>query len=270
MNRLKGFTLIELLVVISIISLLTSVVLASLNSAREKARLSAGLHFSTYTYRAFGADAVLIWDFDESSGNVIDISGNNNNGVFINSATRSSDTPYTRGSSVSLNGSTQYVNAPDSSSLNVTGAITLAAWIKPTAIGGDYKTILSKRVSSSPTSYQMYLGDINGVLSYYNGTQYRSGYVPRTNVWTHVAVTLNGGKLTMYADGKEVYSTTGVAAPNSTTGTFSVGVPGSYTAAEYFQGYIDDVRVYTQSITATEIKSIYAQGRQNILLAGNP
>ncbi len=269
MKRYKGFTLIELLVVISIISLLSSIVIASLNSAREKARLSAGLRFSGHTHRAFGADAVLIWDFDESSGNATDISGNNNNGVFTNGATRSSDTPYSRGSSVSLNGSSQYVTTPDSNSLNITGALTLAAWIKPTAVGGDYKTIVSKRQSSNPTSYQMYLGNNDGVLSYYNGTQYRSGFTPRTNVWTHVAVTLNGGKLTMYADGKEVYSVTGVPAPVSTTGALSVGVPGSF-YAEFFQGYIDDVRVYTQSITALEIQNIYAQGAQKILLAGNP
>jgi len=71
MKKNKGFTLIELLVVIAIIGILSSVVLASLNSAREKSRdarrisdvkqlqLALELHFDTT-----GAYATILDDLD--------------------------------------------------------------------------------------------------------------------------------------------------------------------------------------------------------------
>jgi prepilin-type N-terminal cleavage/methylation domain-containing protein len=73
--RARGFTLIELLVVISIISLLSSIVLASVNTAREKGRSSAikqgalqmvtalELHHSTYgTYSGFVVEPTYFFD----------------------------------------------------------------------------------------------------------------------------------------------------------------------------------------------------------------
>jgi len=49
MNGNKGFTLIELLVCIAIVGILTSVVLASVNSAREKSREHKGLYGTSET-----------------------------------------------------------------------------------------------------------------------------------------------------------------------------------------------------------------------------
>jgi len=52
-NRENGFTLIELLVVISIISLLSSIVFASVNSARTKARYArAGVELDQFVKAA--------------------------------------------------------------------------------------------------------------------------------------------------------------------------------------------------------------------------
>lgn len=75
MRTNKGFTLVELLLVISIIGLLSSIVLASLNDAREKARIAKILQFDANIQHGIGDKTMT--DISFNDGTYTDTSGNN-------------------------------------------------------------------------------------------------------------------------------------------------------------------------------------------------
>ncbi len=63
----RGFTIIELMVVISIIGMLSSVILASFQTVRDKARIAVGLQFERHTIDAFGDKILALYDFENLS-----------------------------------------------------------------------------------------------------------------------------------------------------------------------------------------------------------
>jgi len=67
-HRNGGFTLVELLVVIAVIGVLSSVVFASLGSARERARVAALLEHAGQLHRTIGANCIAGWDFEGVAG----------------------------------------------------------------------------------------------------------------------------------------------------------------------------------------------------------
>ncbi len=250
----KGFTLIELLVVISIIGLLSSVVLASLNSAREKGRLAAARQSDSNMFEAEADQAVGIWDFDECSGIAADRSGHGGTGTLTGTASWSTDTATGKGCSVSFDGS-GYVNVLDNPDIEI-GAndLTLAAWIKT-----SNTTAASTIISHGAYDLRMTAAGLLKVVVNSTITGTASG-LPSTNdgKWHFVSGIVSrtaGGYICIDgACGSVNPVNTAGDLTNGAALTIGTGSSGSFT------GQIDGVRIYTKTLTASEVGKIYAEG----------
>lgn len=261
----RAFTLIELLVVISIISLLSSTIIASAVSVREKARIAAGLQFSSSLYRTKGADIVGKWDFNEGSGTVAtDSSGSGNNGT-INNATWSADTASDKQkNSLSFNG-WAWVSIPYKSSFLIgTRGFTYSAWIKPTSLPIGLNTIMSQ-YSPSFGVYNSGSDPIVLQLSFNSDPAGSPGIVTGStaltiNKWYHVAATVNEtGMATIYLDGKIDATSGPFTGLAGLTENFLIGRVHSVVPFYFFRGNIDEVRFYNYALGLAEIEKLYAQ-----------
>lgn len=134
MKKIKAFTLIELLVSISIIGLLASLILVSVNYARDNAKVAALQEFSTSIYHSM-SDVLGIWTFDTSNTGDTTVKDDSGNGLtalvrgsvsFGSGASGKAMNIDTRGA-----GYTEVLDRGVKSATDPTTAITIEVWIKP-------------------------------------------------------------------------------------------------------------------------------------------
>ena len=145
--------------------------------------------------------------------------------------------------SLALDGKSTYVTVPNSPGLNVTGPLTVDAWIKTTS--NTPQGIVSHHSRGGGFALQL---TPRGKLEFLtiSDNQQKAHVTGRstvsTNEWHHVAGVFDGSELRVFLDGVLDGLNPSGAAPATTTADLKIGTSGD-SGGRFFSGLIDDVRV---------------------------
>jgi len=260
----NAFTIIELLVALAIIGLLTSVIIIATQNVREKARIAKTLQYAGSLYRSMSDAAVGVWNFDEGSGSTVkDASGNGNNGTIFG-AVYTDDTPHKvvgagKGKyALSFDGVNDYVQVPHIADYNFTTQLSIEAWIYADSSNGD----IIYKAYDVVIPYELYLS-ANKLGFFAMGTGFADWSVKSTGSinpgkWNHIVVTFNKPNLHFYINGAD----DGLQNFNHTLPVTSAPLYFGYPASVnvYYDGLLDEVRLYSRALTAFEVQKLYAEG----------
>lgn len=174
---------------------------------------------------------------------------------FNNTATLAGATWVTQGrfgSAVSFNGTSSMVTVPDSPSLRLTSAMTLEAWVFPTAVPTRWTDVIMK----GSDNYFLEATSPQGVLPAAGSSLTGPLFGPSTlqvNNWAHLAATYDGAQLRLYVNGVQVNSRAHTGNLPTSSGPLSFG--GDPVFGQFFPGRIDEIRIYDRALSAAEIQS---------------
>jgi hypothetical protein len=201
------------------------------------------------------------WKMDENTGQyAYDTSGDNNNGTLgANSSPDTDDPTWDNGkfgAGLKFDGNNDYVNAGNGANLNITGAITVEAWIKPISLAASSGDFVSKyQNGTGGFSFTRYQDDALFFINDGNNYLYAHG-VFSENEWVHIAYTADNSisgstNIKAYIDGVYWSGTTRSINMSTTTNNLYIGGKGHYNS--YNNGLIDDVKIYNYARTAKQI-----------------
>jgi len=201
---------------------------------------------------------VAWWKLDDGSGNIaIDSSGNGHNGTLAGDASWADGIT---GGALAFDGDGDYVDIGKDPSFDITNQITVSAWIKVSAFDRDWQAIVAK----GDRAWRLQRNWDKSTLEFacsglvvpgtdwgqiYGTTDVNDGH------WHHVAGVYDEEKLCLYVDGK--LDASAEAPGNIRVNEEPVYIGGnSQMPNRFWNGLIDDVRIYSYALSAGEISEI--------------
>ena len=249
-------------------------------SAQEVSELYSSAK-TNYTQTPSRTGLVGYWNMDSTEifgTNVYDTSGKNNHGTMVGGGAGGSPTSTVGkiGQGLDFDGSNGYINTNNQTTLNPgTGSYTISAWAKTTD-SGNYGTIFGSNWAGS-TSVSLRKSNTNklefvNLISGVGGCNISVANSGITDIadgkWHHIVgvIDVDNTKCTIYLDKKIDKSLTYTPIDLTSTIDYYIGALNSVgSPVQYWNGQIDDVRIYNYALSAQEVSELYNSAKTNYI-----
>jgi len=167
---------------------------------------------------------------------------------------------------IDLDGSNEYIDCGDGTSLDITDAITLSCWINADSI--DQYALLAGRDDSTNRNYYLELYTDEKIYWTCQGLSdvtVVSSTTISANEWYHIAGAYDGSNLKIYINGILDNSDASTGSIDNDDVSFTIGAREAG-MDRFLNGKIGQVAVWSKALSATEVSAIYTLGRHGNLL----
>jgi len=200
---------------------------------------------------------VAHYKFDESSGTTAaDDSGKGNTGALLNGTLFAAGQ---LGNALNLDGTDDHMRVDTTAGLNLSSSMTIAGWLRPDVLGTGYRTVVFKGAAGARGyGLNVYNGAVNFVKLGPADVNVRSTVSLTVGSWQHVAVTWSAAtdEVKFYRDGTLVQTVTSAADVIAPVDSDDLVVGSWFTGGSYFDGLMDDLRIYDRALTASEVGAL--------------
>jgi hypothetical protein len=157
---------------------------------------------------------------------------------------------------------------------------TISAWVNRTAVNAS-DSIVSKRGADGSGGYSIAVGGSGEVYCQTdNGSTVDSSYtatgiIPASSGWVHVTGVKSGTSCSVYINGEDATVTRATHTTLATNNT-NIRVGGNTHGADFWEGLIDEVAIYSTALSSEQVKLLYNYSKSLVVgslstdSSGNP